>query len=292
MLKEYIKLIRMLQWIKNIFVFVPLIFSKHLFQSDFLFQTFKGFIAFSLISSIVYITNDIFDRESDKKHPVKKHRPIASGKISVKKALMAAFTLVLILTFLLSTLPMSFGIITLTYFILNLAYSTKLKKIVLLDIFSIAAGFMLRVTAGGYVIDVNISSWLILTTMFLSLFLAVLKRRSELELADIEKKNSARVVLGEYTFPFLDQITTVASAGVVICYALYTVDARTIMAFRTENLIYTTPFILLGVFRYMFLVLRDRKGEYTTEIILKDGFMISNALLYAIFLVLILYFKF
>lgn len=292
MIKEYIKLIRIVQWIKNIFVFVPLIFSRHLFQSTYFYEAFLGFIAFSLTSSIVYIINDIFDKEADRKHEIKRNRPIASGKITVSKAVMTAFVLLIILLLLLFQLPLYFGLITLIYFLLNLVYTIKLKKVVILDIFSIAAGFMLRVTAGGYVIDVPISSWLILTTMFLSLFLAVLKRRSELELIDSEHKGEARKVLGEYSLNFLDQMATLASAGVVIFYALYTVSPRTIAIFGTENLIYTTPFILYGVFRYMYLVMRDKTGEYTTEIILKDLSMVINAFLYAIFIILIVYYKF
>ncbi|HOJ17312.1 MAG TPA: decaprenyl-phosphate phosphoribosyltransferase [Ignavibacteriaceae bacterium] len=292
MFKEYLKLIRVVQWIKNIFVFIPLIFSKHLFESTYFLEAFLGFIAFCFASSAVYIVNDLFDLEADRKHPVKKKRPIASGRISKSKAKTILFALLVLNVLLLSFLPVYFGIITAVYFFLNLAYTTKLKKVVLLDIFSIAAGFMLRVAGGGYVIDVPISSWLILTTMFLSLLLAVLKRRSELELTESPDKGGVRKVLGDYSLVFLDQMATVASSGVVIFYALYTVSPRTIEIFGTENLIYTSPFILFGVFRYMFLVMRDKSGEYTTEIILKDVAMVLNAIIYAIFIILIVYYKF
>ncbi|HPO54870.1 MAG TPA: decaprenyl-phosphate phosphoribosyltransferase [Ignavibacteriaceae bacterium] len=292
MFKEYLKLIRVVQWIKNIFVFIPLIFSKHLFESTYFLEAFLGFIAFCFASSAVYIVNDLFDLEADRKHPVKKKRPIASGSISKSKAKTILFALLVLNVLLLSFLPVYFGIITAVYFFLNLAYTIKLKKVVLLDIFSIAAGFMLRVAGGGYVIDVPISSWLILTTMFLSLLLAVLKRRSELELTESPDKGGVRKVLGDYSLVFLDQMATVASSGVVIFYALYTVSPRTIEIFGTENLIYTSPFILFGVFRYMFLVMRDKSGEYTTEIILKDVAMVLNAIIYAIFIILIVYYKF
>jgi len=292
MVKEYLKLLRLVQWIKNMFVFVPLIFSKHLFESTYFIEASLGFIAFSITSSIVYIINDLFDKEADRKHAVKRNRPIASGAISSKNAIITLITLLILLMLLVSQLQLYFGIIILLYFLLNLAYSVILKKVVLLDIFTIAAGFMLRVAAGGYVIDVPISSWLILTTMFLSLFLAVLKRRSELELVDSENKGGTRKVLGEYSLTFLDQIATIASAGVVIFYALYSVSPRTIEIFGTENLIYTSPFVLFGVFRYMYLVMRDKTGEFTTEIILKDVSMLVNALLYTFFIILIVYYKF
>lgn len=289
MLSTYIKLLRVPQWIKNVFIFVPLIFAKHLFHYEYFITTVIGFIAFCILSSIVYIINDIADIDADKKHPVKKSRPIASGAISVKNALMIAVLLVLIEIAMLFLLNWQFSIMALTYFVINLLYSLSLKHIVLLDIFSIAAGFMLRIGAGGFVINVEISSWLILTTMFISLFLAVMKRRSELELFYTQNQNTTRKVLEYYSIGFIDQMATVASAGVIICYALYTVSPRTVTIFNTENLIYTTPFVVFGIFRYMYLVINDKKGEYTTEIMLTDIPMITNIVLYGAFVVLIVY---
>ncbi len=289
MMKQYLKLIRVLQWMKNGFLFVPLIFSRHLFEGNFLIESLIGFIAFCFTSSIVYIMNDIVDAEADRQHPIKKNRPIASGKISVINAISTAITLSVFVAILLSTTNQRFILATIFYFVLNLFYTFSFKHIVLLDIFSIAAGFMIRVAAGAFVITVELSSWLILTTMFISLFLAVLKRRSELQIVANENQKTTRKVLQQYSLSYLDQVTTIAATGVVVCYALYTVSARTVSVFNTEKLIYTTPFVVFGIFRYMYLVIQNQKGENTSEDLLQDPSMIVNIFLYILATVLIVY---
>lgn len=289
MILNFIKLFRLPQWIKNFFVFVPLIFSKHLFDQSYLISTLFAFLVFCLTSSIVYVINDIVDAESDRKHPQKKSRPIASGKIKVGQAVGAAGVLFVIAILLVLKSNLLFISTVGFYFLLNILYSVVLKNIVLLDIFSIAAGFMLRVLAGAFAIDVNVSSWLILTTMFISLFLAVMKRRSELNLAENVEFVATRKVLQYYSKNFADQMATVASAGVIICYALYTVAQRTITIFHTDNLIYTTPFVVFGIFRYMYLVYMNQKGENTTEVMITDPAMIVNVLLYILTTTLIIY---
>ncbi|HED05550.1 MAG TPA: decaprenyl-phosphate phosphoribosyltransferase [Ignavibacteria bacterium] len=290
MVKSYFKLLRTSQWIKNTFIFVPLIFSKHLFDYNFFKIVLLGFIAFSLLTSIVYIFNDLIDIESDKLHPVKKFRPITSGKISKKNATITAIIIALILSAMLPLFNIEFDLVLLSYLILNLFYSLIFKYIVLLDIFSIATGFMLRVIAGAYIIDIYISSWLILTTMFISLFLAIMKRQSELKLLEQEQdKNSTRHVLSSYSLEFTNQMATITASGVIICYALYSVAQRTISIFKTEDLIYTTPFVVFGIFRYMYLVYIGKKGENTTEIMLSDIPMIINFFLYLIITILIIY---
>ena len=158
-----------------------------------------------------------------------------------------------------------------------------------MDIFSIAAGFILRVVAGGLIINVTISSWLLLTTMFISLFLAVIKRQSELKLTNEDVNFTTRKVLSLYSIEFTKQIAAITSSGVIVCYALYTVSARTVSIFGTENLIYTTPFVVFGIFRYMYIADRSSKGENTTEIMLTDLPLIINILLYSIFVTLIIY---
>lgn len=289
MIKNYLKLFRLTQWIKNLFVFVPLIFSKHLFQKEYLLTTLLAFFVFCLTSSVVYIINDIIDAESDRSHPQKKFRPIAAGKISSAQALGSASFLFIIVLILLKNFNPQFILFIGLYFLMNLFYSFLLKNIVLLDIFSIAAGFMIRVFAGAFSISVSISSWLILTTMFISLFLAVMKRRSELNLAENNEGASTRKVLQFYSKNFADQMATVASAGVIICYALYSVSSRTISVFHTDSLIYTTPFVVFGIFRYMYLVYINQKGENTTEIMITDPAMIINFLLYILTTTLIIY---
>lgn len=287
-MKEIFKLIRIPQWIKNFFVFIPVVYSRNLFHTDYLIKSLIAFFIFCLLSSVVYVINDIFDAEADRHHPIKKNRPIASGKISNAKGITIAVVL-LALGLLLSIYTNSmFKIFAVLYLVINIFYSVKLKHIVLLDIFSIAAGFMIRVTAGALIISVEISSWLILTTMFLSLFLAVMKRRSELVVAG-DEQSSTRKVLEFYSTNFIDQMATIAAAGVIISYALYTVSLRTITVFQTEHLIYTTPFVVFGIFRYMFLVINHNKGENTTEIMVTDIPMIMNILLYSLTTIVIVY---
>jgi len=289
MIKNYFKLLRAPQWIKNFFVFVPLVFSQHLFELNYFLLVVAGFAIFCLVSSIVYILNDVIDVELDKLHPVKKFRPIASGKISVRNALITAFVLAIIVGALLTEFKSGFAAAVVSYLILNIFYSFSFKHIVLLDIFSIAAGFMLRVVAGGLIINVPISSWLLLTTMFISLFLAVIKRQSELKLNNDESNSITRKVLSSYSLDFTKQISTITASGVIICYALYTVSARTVSIFGTENLIYTTPFVVFGIFRYMYLVYMNNKGENTTEVMLTDLPMILNILFYILAVTLIIY---
>jgi 4-hydroxybenzoate polyprenyltransferase len=289
MIKNYIKLLRAPQWIKNFFVFVPLVFSQHLFEKHFFVRVLAAFIIFCLTSSLIYIVNDIIDIDSDKMHPLKKLRPLPSGKISIFNAVFTAFILFVIICIALTKFENSFDIAVICYLLLNIFYSLELKHIVLLDIFSIAAGFIIRVVAGALVISVAISSWLLLTTLFISLFLAIIKRQSELKLFNIDSNSITRKVLASYSEDFTNQMATITASGVIICYALYTVSARTVSIFGTENLIYTTPFVVFGIFRYMYLVYINKMGENTTEIMLTDLPMILNILLYISVTTLIIY---
>lgn len=288
-MKTYYKLFRISQWIKNFFVFVPLLFSLHLFQGNYFITTFRAFITFCLASSFVYIINDIIDIEADLAHPEKKNRPIASGKVSVKLALIIASLLIVPIVLLMFTFNATFNIAVIGFLTLNMFYSFSFKHIVILDVFSIAAGFSLRVLGGAFAIDVEISSWLILTTMFISLFLGVMKRHSELSIAAENDSSNTRKVLQHYTLDFANQMATVAAAGVIICYALYTVAARTVSVFGTENLIYTTPFVVFGIFRYMYLVYKFDRGENTTLIMLSDIPMIMTVISYVVVTVSIIY---
>ena len=289
MLKNYFKLLTTPQWIKNFFVFVPLIFSKQLFNLHELTEVLLGFILFCLTSSIVYIINDIVDADSDRLHPEKKNRPIASGKVKPSSGVATAFLLLIITAILSFNVNLSFIFLLAAYLILNILYSFSFKHIVLLDIFSIAAGFMLRVIAGAVIINVEISSWLILTTMFISLFLAIMKRRSELNYSIEDESQTSRKVLSQYSKKFTEQIASIAASGVIICYALYTVSERTISIFNTDHLIYTLPFVVFGIFRYMYLVFIGKKGENTAILIVTDIQMIVNVFLYVLITIYIIY---
>jgi 4-hydroxybenzoate polyprenyltransferase len=289
MIKNYFQLLRVPQWIKNLFVFVPLMFSLHLFEENYFISTLEAFILFCLASSFIYIINDIIDIKADSVHPQKKFRPLPSGAISKQSAWITAILIFLALIVLSLFSPIEFIYFLVSFILLNILYSLYFKHIVILDVFSIAAGFTLRVLGGAAIISVPVSSWLILTTMFISLFLGVMKRHSELEQITELEKTPTRKVLAEYSLTFTNQMATVAAAGVIICYALYTVSARTVSVFGTENLIFTTPFVVFGIFRFMYLEYLNQKGENTTQIMLTDVSMIMTVILYIATTVLIVY---
>ena len=289
MLLNYLKLVRTHQWIKNVFVFIPLLFSHNLFEREYFLITLFAFLVFSLASSAIYVINDLIDIEADKAHPLKKNRPLPSGLISKSSAIITFIIILIVIGVLLPSFNYNFIICVAAFIVLNILYTFYFKHIVILDVFSIAAGFTLRVLAGAFVINVPISSWLILTTMFISLFLGVMKRHSELTLTPADENSSSRKVLADYSLNFADQMATVAAAGVIICYALYTVAERTVSVFNTESLIYTTPFVVFGIFRYMYLEYMSSKGENTTRIIATDFPMIVTVVLYIVTTVLIIY---
>ena len=296
---KFLRLIRVHQWVKNLFVFVPLLFSLHLFDLNYFLQTLSAFFVFCLASSAIYVINDIVDIEADRVHPVKKNRPLPSGQITVQSAVITASLLLIVVFWLMMYFNKEFIFLVVGFIFLNVVYSFWWKNIVLLDIFSIAAGFSIRVLAGAFAIQVPISSWLLLTTMFISLFLGVMKRRSELVLVS-EKilKNSdpleqtaatSRKVLAQYSLNFADQMATIAAAGVIICYALYSVAPRTVSVFQTERLIYTTPFVVFGIFRFMYLEYISGRGENTTRLIATDIYMILDVLAYVLATIVIIY---
>ena len=296
---KYIRLIRVHQWIKNIFVFVPLLFSQHLFDKNYFLTAFFAFLIFCLASSAIYVINDIVDIDSDRAHPVKKNRPLPSGDISKQAALIAASLMLVLVLWLMMYFNNEFILLVIAFIVLNVLYSFWMKNVVLLDVFSIAAGFSIRVLAGAFVLQVPISSWLLLTTMFISLFLGVMKRRAELMLIseNVQRNNisneqsgtQSRKVLTQYSLNFADQMATVAAAGVIICYALYSVAPRTVSIFQTERLIYTTPFVVFGIFRFMYLEYISGKGENTTRLIATDLYMILDVIVYIVATIVIIY---
>lgn len=276
---SYLKLIRPKQWIKNFFVIAPAIFARELFHPDALTLTLRAFFGFCFTASAVYVINDLVDVEADRAHPEKKHRPIAAGRISTGEALGIVGVLVGLATIIMLGMNPRYGIIVALYFFMNLAYSFKLKEIVLLDVFIIAAGFMLRVLAGAVAIDVTVSSWIVLCTLFISLFLGFAKRRSELASHIEAGSTSERKVLTLYRVDFVDQMLTIAAAGAVISYALYTVAPRTVEYFGTDNLIYTTVFVVYGIFRYLYLIHYSYSTENPTNAVTSD-----KAILVVVFL--------
>ncbi len=282
-------LLRPTQWLKNTFLFAPLIFSKHLFEMTYVWREVFAFFGFCIISSVVYVMNDVIDREADRIHPIKQHRPLASGLLGLSEAALIVLLLLTVLSFFVPLLNTHYWYTVVAYCLLNLAYSWWLKQIVLVDVFIIAAGFMLRVLAGVFAIDVVISSWLVLCTLFVSVFLAISKRRGELILNAATDSYAARPVLKQYDLVFIDQIMTIAASGMAISYALYTVAERTVNIFGTENLIFTTVFVLFGIFRYIFLMRSRKSDDNPMHLLLTDTPLLVNILLWFVTCVFIIY---
>ena len=263
-------LLRPKQWLKNAIVFAPLIFAKELFDIPHVLISLRAFCVYCLTASAVYILNDMADAEADRAHPEKKNRPLASGAIT-RPAALGLFALCAAAAGLLCAgMNERFIVVIAAYFLLNVAYSFRLKEVILVDVFVIAAGFMLRVLGGAYAIRVEVSSWIVLCSMFISLFLGFAKRRGELVNVAGAGSGAPRRVLLLYRVEFLDQMLTIAAAGAVISYALYTVAPRTLATFGTENLIYTTIFVIYGVFRYLYLIHAARQGENPTNALTSD----------------------
>jgi 4-hydroxybenzoate polyprenyltransferase len=276
------------QWFKNIFLFVGLVFSQNLFQTGLFIKVCGGFLIFCLTASSIYVFNDIHDRESDRKHPEKYRRPLAEGTLQVSEAYMVSMVLAATAFIFAFMMNRTFFVILLAYFILNLAYSLKIKQIVILDIMFIASGFVLRILAGTTLAGVNPSDWLVICTITLSLFLGFSKRRNELVLMG-ENAGYQRKVLKEYSIHFLDQMISMVTACTVMSYILYTVSPETVDRFGTKNLMFSIPFALFGVFRYLYLIYLKKKMEDPIDLILKDFPFLLNILLWFSAVMIIIY---
>lgn len=290
-MSSVLRLLRPDQWLKNFFIFAPLIFSKHLFNEGYFWTAAQAFVVFALLSSTVYIFNDIADREADRLHPTKRNRPITAGRISIIQAICIAAVLLVIIALLVTRLNAKFLFVAAVYFVLNLAYSFVLKHVILVDVFIVAAGFMLRVLAGAFAINVQVSEWLVLCTLFISLFLSISKRRGELLLVKNSDEYRGRAVLREYDVEFMDQMMTIAASGMAISYALYTVAERTISVFGTSNLIFTTVFVLFGIFRYLHLVRVRKTEDNPTHMLTTDPVTLLNVAAWFVVCVIIIYFS-
>lgn len=287
MLKGIIKELRIHQWIKNTFVLIPLVFDRQLFLIEPLTRTIIGFFMFCFVSSSVYLINDIMDVEADRKHPRKKFRPIASGILPIPIAIISAIILVLISFIGSYFLSKSFLVILVIYFLINLAYSIKLKHVPILDVMIIASGFVLRVAAGVSIIQVErFSPWLYVVTTVLALFFGLGKRRGELATIQ-EKNNDQRKVLDGYSLPLLDQLITIISATAIMSFSLYTFSAPNLPDNHTMML--TIPFAIYGIFRYLYLIQIKNEGGAPDEIVLSDRPLQLTFLLFALVVVFIFY---
>ncbi|MFL7813848.1 MAG: decaprenyl-phosphate phosphoribosyltransferase [Anaerolineales bacterium] len=286
MLSALLKTIRPKQWAKNIFVFTALVFDRKLLNPDAFLHTLAGAALFSLIASAVYIFNDIADLESDRQHPTKKNRPIASGRITLPVAWAVALGLLVISFPLAYLLSPGFMIICAVYFGLNLAYSSKLKHIPLIDVLVLASFYLLRVISGTALIEVKrFSPWLYVVTSLFALFIGLGKRRAELVLQE-DGNGSVRPVLDGYSVELLDQLITIVSGTTIVAYSLYTFSAPNLP--ENHSMMLTIPFVLYGIFRYLFLI-RCGEGGAPEEIALADRPLQAAILLWTAVILLVFY---
>lgn len=274
------------QWTKNLLVFAALVFDHQLDNVGHFALVFGAFICFCLASSSTYLVNDVMDRESDRLHPKKRHRPIASGKLSERTALVAAAVAFLTSVGVGFLLRPAFAGVILLYIVLIVAYSLSLKHMVILDAFTISAGFVLRAAGGAVVLDVPISPWLYVCTVLLSLFLAFGKRRAELNLLE-DSAAEHRRNLDEYTVPLLDQLILITTAATVMAYSLYTFTADNLP--ENHSMMLTIPFVLYGVFRYLFLIYARGEGGAPEQVLLSDRPLLVSVMLWGLAAVAIVY---
>lgn len=287
MLQDFIRSLRIKHWIKNGFLFAGLVFDGQLFNVDSLLLTFIGFFLFNIISSSVYLINDVFDIKADLQHPIKRTRPIASGKIPVSQAIIVSGSMSIIALAGAFFLSPQFLYICVSYLIINLLYSKWLKHIPILDVMIIALGFVLRVAAGIVLIGVKLfSPWLYVVTTLLALYIGFGKRRAELVLLS-ENANQHRAVLEGYTLSFLDQLITIVSSTTIVAYSLYTFSAPNMP--EGYSMMLTIPFVMYGIFRYLYLLQVRQSGGAPEEILLQDRPLQVVILLYAICIFVIFY---
>jgi 4-hydroxybenzoate polyprenyltransferase len=292
MIKAVVQQLRVRQWTKNLVVFAGAIFSFHFTQLHELARAGQAFAAFCLLAATVYTVNDLEDVERDRVHPKKRLRPIPSGRLPVPAARLLALVLLALAAAVSIPLGRNFLYVAGLYFLLNLAYSFWLKRVVLLDVMMIALGFVLRAVAGVEALTVKeeISPWLLVCTLFLALFLAVCKRRQERVLLAGQAEEH-RTTLTEYPPELVDQLIPVVTAATVISYSIYTVAPATVDKFGTDRLVYTVPFVVYGVFRYLYLVYRRQRGGSPSDVLLSDFPTLLNVLLWLVSVVLILVFS-
>jgi 4-hydroxybenzoate polyprenyltransferase len=276
------------QWTKNLFVFAALVFAERLHDLDAVARAVAAFVVFCALSGAVYLVNDVFDREQDRRHPVKAKRPVASGAIGPPTALTCAVVVGAAALVLAYALGPAFFTISAGYLALLSLYSAVLKHLVILDVLTISAGFTMRAAAGAAAIDVPISHWLLVCTTLLALFIALSKRRHELTLLT-ETASQHRPILDDYTPYLLDQMISVVTASTLIAYAFYTISPETTAKFGTDLLSLTVPFPLYGIFRYLYLVHRRELGGSPAELVVNDRPLLVCVALWAASVILIIY---
>lgn len=292
-LRDLVGLARPWQWTKNAIVFAGLVFSLNLFDPAYIFRSLTAFLVFCLASSAIYVMNDLFDAERDRVHPIKRDRPIPRGAVSPAGAWVLFVGLAVVALLGGVWLGREFLIAVGAFLTLNIAYSVKLKHIVILDVMLIALSFVIRAIAGVVALrpvdpGLELSPWLLVCTLFLALFLALAKRRHELGLLE-EGAAGHRAVLGEYSPAFLDQLITIVTAATLISYAIYTIAPGTVSKFHSPSLVYTIPFVAYGVFRYLYLIRIRQEGGNPSRTLYRDGPILLTTVGWMITVVAVIY---
>ncbi|MDR6515660.1 decaprenyl-phosphate phosphoribosyltransferase [Chryseobacterium camelliae] len=294
-MKKYVKLLRMEQWVKNLFVFVPLFFSGNITNVDLLTKSIVAFVIFSLTASVVYILNDYNDIEADRKHPEKRRRPLASGAISKRQAVAILIVLLVINSIAVFLAQIyfhqnlwKFAVIIGFYFVMNLAYTFRLKHVAIVDISIIAVGFVLRVLSGGYITGIKTSQWAILLTFVLALVLAIGKRRGELINAQVSGKT--RRALDGYNVQFADITLSISVTLAIVCYLMFTLSPEVQMRFH-ERVFYTVIFVVFAFLRYLQQTLVYNRTESPTKIVYRDRYIQVTLVLWVAAFLIQIYFK-
>ncbi len=296
MIREIVESMRPYQWTKNLVLFAGLVFTLKILEPPFVLAAVAGFFAFSIAVSGAYLANDVLDVERDRLHPDKRRRPVASGRLPIPSAMAWAAALLALGLGGCFVLGPRFGATAVAYVALTIAYSLVIKQIVLLDVVSIAIGFVLRATAGVELLrdrslagaqSIEISPWLLVCAFFLALFLAIGKRRHELAVLEGDASRH-RAALGSYNAKLLDQLVAVVTSATVLAYSVYTIAPETIAKFGGRPLYLTIPFVLYGIFRYLYLMYAQDKGGNPSEHLLRDRATLVNVVLWAVAVLAIL----
>lgn len=287
---EILNLIRVKQWVKNLFLFLPVFFAQKILEPDYLFPTIAGFFAYSFIASCIYIINDYFDREKDRLHPKKKYRPLAAKTISVPIA-FTVFGILLILGFTVAFfLSKAFLLLLVFYAVMNLAYSYQLKHIPILDVSIVSVGFVLRVLAGSLINEIVLSVWILVMTFLLALFIALAKRRDDM-IIYLESNQQMRKSIDGYNLEFLNTAMSIMASVTIVAYLMYSISDEVISRLGTENLYFSVVFVIIGIMRYLQIALVEKDSGSPTELLLKDRFLQIVSLLWVLSIGYLLYFQ-
>jgi len=292
-LGPFLRALRPAQWTKNGLLFAGALFSHSLTLSEIAWRSVAGFACFCLLSGAVYVINDLKDLEADRRHPAKRHRPLASGALAPRFAVGGVIAILAAATAIAVALGPSFALTAAAFLAVNLLYTTVLKQVVLLDVIFIALGFVLRAIAGVELIrpisaQVMLSPWLLVCTFFLALFLGFGKRRQEI-VVHPDQATAQRAVLRQYPVELLDALTTLCAGTTLVAYAIYTIWPATVDKFHSQGLLYTVPFVAYGLFRYLWLVRVLDRGEDPSQVLVRDVPLLVNVGLWALTVSIVLY---